>query len=189
MYILAAVIAAVLFIIYRRTILKTVGFNAINDMIDGNNIVAIATKEIGVRETTQNRGTQVEIYLKAVGLDYSGGYTYPGYSWCAAFVKWCMIKANIITPGMNAMAESCYNSGNVVYSDSLFHKAFAPGDVFTIYFKSLGRVGHCGIVESIDGDILSTIEGNTNDDGSRNGNGVYARRRNISEIHTISRWV
>ena len=189
LYILAAVIAVVLIIIYRRTILKTVGFNSINDMMDGNNVVAIATKEIGVRETTQNRGVQVEIYLKSVGLDYSHGYTYPGFSWCAAFVKWCMIKANIVTPGMNAMAASCYNPDNVVYSDSVFHKAFAPGDIFTIYFESLGRVGHCGIISNINGNILSTIEGNTNNDGSRNGNGVYARSRNISEIHSISRWV
>lgn len=163
-------------------------------MSDVNNLVTIAQKQVGVRETTQNRGTQVEIFLNAVGLDYSGGYTYPGYSWCAAFVKWCMGQAGIKTPGMNAMAASCQNE-NLVYSGGVWHKALQAGDVFTIYSTVAGRIVHCGICVELQGDDLHTVEGNTNDNGSSNGDGVYEKDkdslhpRNMDQIHSISRWI
>lgn len=52
------------------------------------------------------------------------------------------------------------------------------GAIYFVYFPSEGRVAHCGIVVAINGDgTITGIEGNTNTDGSSNGNGVYYKRR------------
>src|SRR5690606_39153725 len=64
-----------------------------------------------------------------------------------------------------------------------------PGDVFSIYFPSLGRVGHVGLVASFDGRYINTIEGNPSGPGSREGDGVYARRRELSKVHAITNYI
>jgi hypothetical protein len=53
---------------------------------------------------------------------------------------------------------------------------------FGIYFSSLKRVGHTGLIEKVSGDFAVTIEGNTNDGGSRDGDGVYRRRRVLDAL-------
>jgi hypothetical protein len=57
-----------------------------------------------------------------------------------------------------------------------------PGMVFVI--DSGGGHGHMGLIKQVDGDVLTTIEGNTNNDGSRDGIGVFERNgRTISHIN------
>lgn len=63
-----------------------------------------------------------------------------------------------------------------------------PGDVFSLYYKNLGRIGHTGIVESWGETYVTTIEGNTNEDGSRDGDGVWRKKRLIKTIYRVSRW-
>ncbi len=55
-----------------------------------------------------------------------------------------------------------------------------PGDIFLIQ-KSKMDWTHTGIIVSIDGDIIETIEGNTNFQGSRNGIAVMKRVRNLKK--------
>ena len=47
-----------------------------------------------------------------------------------------------------------------------------------------GGHGHVGFIESVQGVVLTTIEGNTNDGGSREGVGVF--RRNGRRINGIN---
>jgi hypothetical protein len=47
-----------------------------------------------------------------------------------------------------------------------------------------GGHGHGGFIESVQGVVLTTIEGNTNDGGSREGVGVF--RRNGRRINGIN---
>lgn len=54
------------------------------------------------------------------------------------------------------------------------------GDIFIMDFGK--GLGHTGFVESVDGEWLNTIEGNTNDTGSREGYEVCRRRRKISSM-------
>jgi hypothetical protein len=58
----------------------------------------------------------------------------------------------------------------------------SPASTFGIYFSSLKRVGHTGLIEKVSGDFAVTIEGNTNDGGSRDGDGVYRRRRILDAL-------
>lgn len=145
-------------------------------------LITVYTSQLGVRELTgKNDGLQVEAYLKTVGLG-------KGYAWCAAFVKWCLIRANIPN-NLNAMALSAHNKSNLVYYKKRFYKPSQPGDVFTLYYARLGRIGHTGFVDrQINSSIYESVEGNTNEAGSREGDGVYRKKRSYNATYSISRW-
>ena len=53
-----------------------------------------------------------------------------------------------------------------------------PGDLFLVQ-KSENDWFHTGLVTAINGEVFETVEGNTNNDGSHNGNAVYKRQRNF----------
>jgi hypothetical protein len=55
-----------------------------------------------------------------------------------------------------------------------------PGDIFLVQ-KSPNDWFHTGLVVAVHDNIFETIEGNTNEDGSHNGNGVYKRVRNFMQ--------
>lgn len=138
----------------------------------------IYTAFIGVREATgHNDGKEVEMFLAAVGLG-------KGYAWCAAFVKYCMLEAGIkAAERMNGMALSCENKGNIIT------EGYQAGDVFTLWYVRLGRIGHTGFWDKkINDRIYETVEGNTNAVGSREGDGVYRKKRSYNATYSISRW-
>jgi len=138
-------------------------------------IVQFAMLEVGVREKGgHNSGRRVEAYLDYVGFK-------KGAPWCAAFVSWVFAKAGHKAP-------------RTAWSPALFpasHRArdAIAGYVFGIYIPSLERIGHCGIVETVDGDWLRTIEGNTSVAGSREGDGVYRRSRHKRSIRYYADWI
>lgn len=139
-------------------------------------VLSVARSQVGFAEIpkTSNWGKHVQKYLKSVGI------TYPA-AWCMAFVYWCVneackevgVKNNLIVTG------GVLKQWNEIAPR---FKATQPkrGCIFIMdYGKGLG---HTGIVENIlpDGKI-ATIEGNTNDEGSREGYEVARRTRNIED--------
>lgn len=142
----------------------------------------VYTTQIGVREATgKNDGKEVEMYLRNAGLG-------KGYAWCAAFVKWCFNQCGI-TPPISAWSPSCHNRNNVVMMYGRYQKKPIAGDVFTIWNIKLKRIAHTGFFHrQINSTIYETVEGNTNDGGSREGDGVYLRRRSINATYSITRW-
>ena len=147
------------------------------------NVQKVYTSQIGVRELTgHNDGIMVETYLSSVGLE-------KGYPWCAAFVKWCYLKAGVKTE-INGMASSVNSSERWVYHKGKFISEPLPGDAFTLYFNSLGRIGHTGFYDGRqNASIYKTVEGNTNSAGSREGDGVYRKYRSFKATYSINRWV
>jgi len=135
----------------------------------------VARAELGVRELTgKNDGIKVEGYLKYVGFK-------KGNPWCAAYVSWVFKQAG-------------YPAPKTAWSPALFptdhlEKEPSVGMVFGIYFSDLKRIGHCGLVENLQGDFVLTIEGNTNVEGSREGQGVYRRLRHKRTIHKYANWL
>ncbi|MFD1630561.1 CHAP domain-containing protein [Pseudopedobacter beijingensis] len=145
------------------------------DLQSRNRIVQLARNEIGVRELTGNNdGKRVAEYLKAVGLQQ-------GSPWCAAFVSWVFRQAGFALP-RTAWSPAMFNA-------SVNVKEAQTAVVFGIYFPELKRVAHVGLVERVDGDWLMTIEGNTNVTGSREGDGVYRKRRHQKTIYRYADWV
>lgn len=144
---------------------------------------SIYRSQVGVRELTgHNDGPDVLKYQKACGLT-------SGYSWCACFVKWCFNQAGVPTP-ITAWSPTCHNKNNIVMMSGSYRKEVQKGDVFTIYFNSLKRIGHTGFVTRKFGvNSVETVEGNTNGGGSRDGDGVYVRIRPKNTLYSITRWL
>lgn len=137
-------------------------------------IAAIAYAEIGVKELTGNNdGKRVEEYLKVVNLK-------KGHAWCAAFVSWVFAEAGYPMP------RSAWSPA--LFGARVLTKNVKKGDVFGIYFNSLKRIAHVGIVLGKQDDWLISVEGNTNGGGSRDGDGVYKRRRHIKSIYAYADW-
>ena len=137
-------------------------------------ILMIAARQLSVREATGgNDGKQVEAYLNYVGFK-------KGDPWCAAFVSW-------------VFKEAGYDQPKTAWSPDLFParycvKKVIPGLVLGIYFKELGRIGHCGIVTATRHNWVESIEGNTNVMGSREGDGVYRKLRHVKTISKFAEW-
>lgn len=138
--------------------------------------------EVGVRELTgKNDGKRVTEYLNSVNLG-------SGYAWCAAFVKWCFDQITLNTR-ITAWSPTAHNSKNVIYAKHKFHKEPQPGDVFTLYYASKKRIGHTGFFDKWNNEnVIQTVEGNTDGEGSREGDGVYIKFRPIKTIHSITSW-
>jgi hypothetical protein len=156
-------------------------------------VVKIAIDEIGICEEPpgSNRGPRVDEYLRTVGLDPAAG----SFAWCAAFVYWCFDQAarglgrrNPVTRTAGVL-EHWRRAGQAGVSRIAAADATAdPGRVHSgmIFVMDYGRgAGHTGLVESVQGGRLVTLEGNTNDDGSREGVGVF--RRTGRKVLTINR--
>ena len=78
---------------------------------------------------------------------------------------------------------------NVVLNKGKFLGIPEPGHVFTLYYPKKGRIGHTGFYDGwADKNIIQTVEGNTNDRKSREGDGVYVILRPIGTINSISSW-
>lgn len=159
----------------------------------GASVVQAASHYDGVREATgRNDGTEVERILGTTGLP-------KGNAWCGAFVFAVMRDAGVGLPGGDrayAWAPTWHPAARRVWTRSAgTNKGFVgagpkapmPGDVFGLHYPKLGRIGHVGIVEQW-APIVVTWEGNTNDAGSREGDGVYRKRRSRETIHCVSRW-
>lgn len=147
-------------------------------------VLQIATSQIGVREATgRNDGKQVEQYLASVKLGR-------GYPWCAAFVSWCYDKVSIKHP-VSGYCPHWFKTG-IVYlrtkDKSIFESNAKPGDIFGIWFNNLQRVAHVGIVYKVTPDYVVTIEGNTNDALSREGDGVYKKKRLARQIYIVANY-
>lgn len=148
-----------------------------------------AYQELGVRELTGNNdGWAVERYLATTGLK-------GGYAWCAAFINWTMVNCGVETPEAAAWSPSwftdhvIYHRGVLVSGDRGYHRP-DRADVFGIYFTSKNRVAHVGMVWVWNaGNNFVTIEGNTNEAGSREGDGVYRKYRLKSQVYQVARWV
>ena len=138
-----------------------------------------------MREATgRNDGPRVAAYLRYCGLD-------EGYAWCAAFVCWAFGRAGVDNP-RTAWAAALFPKARLVYQRSRpgVGTTPQPGDVFGIYFTGLGRIGHAGFVDEWgNGSYLITVEGNTNEAGSREGDGVYRKRRPKSQIFNVADFI
>jgi len=155
-------------------------------------VLEIAGGEVGVMEAPpgSNRGPRVDQYLTAVGLDPSAG----SFAWCAAFVYWCFLQASnalkttnpaIRDAGVLDLWSRAGSAGVRRISSAeanITPSIVQPGFVFVI--KTGTEHGHVGLVEKVAGVGLTTIEGNTNVDGSREGIGVFRRTgRTIATIN------
>lgn len=126
--------------------------------------LSVARSQLGRGEQPRgsNWGQPVQEYLASVGI------TFPA-AWCMAFAYWCVDKAAREAKVTNPL----HRTGGVMAQWNALkgtsHQVKRPrrGDLFVMSFGS--GLGHIGFVERVEGDRIVTIEGNSNDEGSREG--------------------
>lgn len=128
----------------------------------------------------QNRGPWVRLYM--------GGNEGDAWLWCAGFATWVLRQAST---AMGVKMPHPYNFGCDTLAVTAKHnKLFIPvnkpadislvkpGFLFVIR-QSNNHWSHIGVVESVQGEGMSTIEGNTDHNGSSNGYEVCRRTRTV----------
>lgn len=105
------------------------------------------------------------------------------YPWCGAFVTFVHKKCGYEVPNGPAWAPSWFRNDKVINKEEA-----KSGDVFGIYYQSKKRIAHVGLCEKLSNGVMITIEGNTNKMGSREGDGVYKKRRYLRTIYKVARW-
>ena len=143
-------------------------------------VLDLARSEIGYHEKASNSSLDDKSgnsgsgnYTKyARDLDktnwYNGGKN--GYAWCDVFVDWLFYKCfgdplgrTMICQPTGSAGAGCLYSAQYYKSAGCWHSAAPqPGDqIFFTY--SAGEYSHTGIVETVNGITITTIEGNTSD--------------------------
>jgi hypothetical protein len=151
-------------------------------------LVAAANSLVGVSEHGgDNRGPMVELFLKEVGQN-------PGQPWCAAFVFHCGYWSHYDTVRKQSSwplprTASCAELGVKAAQAKVLRDQPEVGDVFLKHSQTAGRFTHTGIVVGVlEPDphedrgvfVCTTVEGNTNEDGSANGYTTLRRVRRLS---------
>jgi len=141
-------------------------------------ILRSAQADIGVREIgTSNTGPEVNAYLASTGLG-------PGQPWCAAFVYYhvstvCKRRGVAVPIPKTAYCPTLEADAK---KRGVLRSSPAAGDIFLMYSSPEGwrRASHTGFVlEVLPGGRFKTVEGNTNNSGSRSGIGVFSLTRAV----------
>jgi hypothetical protein len=139
-----------------------------------------ALTQLGVEEVpkSSNAGPEVAKYLKSIGLGV-------GYPWCMAFVYWCVNEACKELGLVNPLVKTGgvlrqWNENKTLRLLPGRSNAVKTGDIFIMDFGK-GK-GHTGFVECLASGVLYTVEGNSNDEGSREGYEVCKHQRTITSI-------
>jgi hypothetical protein len=147
-------------------------------------MITLAREQIGVSEVDgSNCGPMVDKYKAATWLDPT-----KGWPWCAAFICW-LIKESIKDEKVSfkrpetAAAWDFENWANKQQGVELrkpTNHDIKAGDIVIFTFSHIGLA-----VKDMDlGGYVTTIEGNTNGEGSREGGSVLEKKRHVSKIRS-----
>ncbi|MFF7387081.1 hypothetical protein ACFZAE_01250 [Streptomyces scabiei] len=132
-------------------------------------LIAIEKTEVGYREGFSNgRYNNRQKFSPAVpGLEWS-----QNQAWCQTFQSWAFQQAGV--KSLAPVTASCIAAVDWYKSRGRF--SYYPAIGAMVFFGSSGGQ-HVGLVHKYDADYTYTIEGNTNANGSAEGNGVYLKKR------------
>lgn len=144
-------------------------------MGDAQTIIKIAKTEVGYHEgKSGGHWNNDQRYSDEVsGLEWSDFQ-----AWCASFVSWCALKAGL--------ADLYPRTASCLVGVSWFkqRKRFSayPARGAQVFYGS-GGGAHTGLVYDFDDTFIYTVEGNTNADGSAEGDGVYLKKRRRKDVY------
>lgn len=156
-------------------------------------IVELARKEIGVEEVDgSNCGQRVNEYKAATWLQPD-----LAWPWCAAFVCWLVREAmnetgvkqtagfkRPRTAGAWDFENWSKNQDNTTWTLKPHNGDIQPGDIVIFTFSHIG----IAISAPFPDGTVHTIEGNTDERGSREGGGVFRKTRKLSQIRSRIRF-
>lgn len=148
-------------------------------------VVDLANAEVGYHEKASNASlddptgnaggnnwTKYARDLDNVADFYNGQKN--GYAWCDIFVDWCFVKCfgeergrqMLYQPEQSAGAGCLYSAGYYKQNNAFHRTNPRIGD--QIFFSySPGEYSHTGIVVDVNGNTITTVEGNTSDSVGR----------------------
>lgn len=148
-------------------------------------LIQIAKNEIGYLEKKSNSQLNSKTanagsgnYTK-YGAWYEGGWA-NGLAWCAIFVCWCANQAGVLDNKIICRKCSCDDFVSFYKKQSRWHPRGTytpkPGDLI-LFATSPPDASHIGIVVSVSGGRVYTIEGNTSGGSTlvANGGGVASK--------------
>lgn len=134
----------------------------------------------------QNRGPWVRIYMK--------GFEGREFPWCAGFVSFILKQASetlhmsmpiMGSPSCDSLAAQGKDAGLLIKDSDLSKGKKSVDDLSRASIFLVRRTStdwtHTGFANSFDQDSFETIEGNTNDEGSREGYEVCSRFRGFTK--------
>lgn len=143
--------------------------------------VEILLTKVGVREIPRNsnRGPDVEEFQRATWLAGTG------WAWCAAYVCWGMreLEKVIDYPWARPQTAGAWDFENWARQQGL--RLFKPADKIRKGDIVIFTFSHIGVaIEDEKNGFIETVEGNTDESGSREGGGVYTKRRAKSLVRS-----
>jgi hypothetical protein len=152
-------------------------------------MVAIAKSRVGnTYETSVNQGPGIAELWTAT--NYPGGYNARA-PWCAAFTSWCVQQAGTLPENVRPKSAAAFKGGGyeswASQNPSVARlirnpKTINTGDLVIFSFSHIGIASS----NSDSNGYFTCVEGNTNSAGSREGNGVYEKRRNIKLVRSVA---
>lgn len=157
-------------------------------------LARIAEAELGNAEEPRgsNRGAAIQKYFEADA--YTPNKADNGYAWCACFVSWCVQRFLASAEGADVVVRPPRLSAAFSFRDwgkangclvltpgacNPAHEWPKRGDIVVYTFS------HVGIVTSVSakGDrVFSAVEGNTDENGGREGWEVARRARTFGNV-------
>ena len=133
-------------------------------------LLKVARGEVGYHEgRSGGHWNNHQKYSPAVpGLEWS-----QNQAWCATFVSWCAMKAGL----SNFFPRTASTDTGAAWFKARGQWSEYPAVGAQVFFGHNGDMNHTGIVRAYDKDFVYTIEGNTNTNGSNEGDGVYLKKR------------
>ena len=148
-------------------------------------VIRLAEAEVGYHEKASNANlddptgnsggnnwTKYARDLDAIPDYYNGQKN--GYAWCDIFVDWCFFKCfgeekgreMLYQPKQSAGAGCLYSAGYYKQANAFHRSNPRLGD--QIFFSySAGEYSHTGIIVDVNGNTITTVEGNTSDSVGR----------------------
>jgi hypothetical protein len=133
----------------------------------------------GNPDGSANSGPDVERYLEICGLG-------AGNPWCAAFGTAMLVDSGV---GLSELPDGPASVHSWLdWAKAKNYASETPERGFAGLIIESPTAGHFVFVSDlVEGeDSVKTIEGNTNEDGSREGYGVFRRERPYSEFHCFA---
>ena len=153
-------------------------------------LLQLASAEIGVAEINgSNCGPRVNEYKAATWLDPR-----QPWPWCAAFICWLVREAmkggsytfpRPRTAGAWDFENWCRSIDESAILKSPVKGDVKPGDIVIFTFSHIGLAAS----EPDEDGLVTTIEGNTDGAGSREGGAVLRKKRALSKIRSRIRFM
>lgn len=145
--------------------------------------ILLASQYIGKKEKSGNSGFE-DSKFEADMVKY--GAWEKGFPWCACFLRMIFIKAypekslsykKMISPSTRETYNNLMGFGYTCFQNP----SVGAVVIWANYSSGIAQLtGHIGIVtEVLEDGTFKTIEGNTNDSGSRNGDRVAEQHRTL----------